>query len=160
VLVADLNAEAAQAVATKIRDAGGTAESTNVDLSDEASVIAAIDLAVSTYGGLDVMHANAADTSVTGQDTDIADVPLEIFDRTIEVNLRGHLLCALTPSPSSSNAAAARSSSPARSPRTSASPNARRTPSVKADSAAWCVTRPGAGASKASAPTPSPQGSS
>ena len=94
VLVADLNAEAAQAVATQIRAAGGTAESTNIDLSDEASVIAAIDLAVSTYGGLDVLHANAADTSVTGQDTDIGDVPLEIFDRTIEVNLRGHLLCA------------------------------------------------------------------
>lgn len=94
VLVADLDAEAAQAVATSIRDAGGTAESTAIDLSDEASVVAAIDLAVSTYGGLDVLHANAADTSVTGQDTDISDVPLEIFDRTIEVNLRGHLLCA------------------------------------------------------------------
>jgi NAD(P)-dependent dehydrogenase (short-subunit alcohol dehydrogenase family) len=94
VLVADLDAAAAQAVAATIREAGGTAESTGIDLSDEASVIAAVDLAVETFGGLDVMHANAADTAVTGQDTNIADVPLEIFDRTIEVNLRGHLLCA------------------------------------------------------------------
>jgi NAD(P)-dependent dehydrogenase (short-subunit alcohol dehydrogenase family) len=94
VLVADLDAAAAAAVATTIREAGGTAESTGIDLSDEASVIAAVDLAVDTFGGLDVMHANAADTSVTGQDTNIADVPLDIFDRTIEVGLRGHLLCA------------------------------------------------------------------
>lgn len=94
VLVADLDAASAEAVAKTIRGAGGTAESTAIDLGKEESVIAAVNLAVETFGGLDVMHANAADTSITGQDTDIADVPLEIFDRTIEIGLRGHLLCA------------------------------------------------------------------
>jgi NAD(P)-dependent dehydrogenase (short-subunit alcohol dehydrogenase family) len=94
VLVADLDPVAAEAVAKSIRDAGGTAESTGIDLANEASIIAAVDLTVSTYGGLDVLQANAAATDVTGQDTDIADVSLDVFDKTIEVGLKGHLLCA------------------------------------------------------------------
>ena len=39
------------------------------------------------------MHANAADMGAIMQDTTVLDVPLEIFDRTIAVNLRGYLLC-------------------------------------------------------------------
>jgi NAD(P)-dependent dehydrogenase (short-subunit alcohol dehydrogenase family) len=94
VLVADLDRAAAEAVAARIRAAGGTAESTGIDLSDEASVIAAVELAVEKFGGLDVVQANAMDTSITGSDSNIVDEPLEVFDRTIEVGLRGHLLCA------------------------------------------------------------------
>lgn len=44
-------------------------------------------------GGIDLMHANAADMGAIMQDTTVLDVPLEIFDRTIAVNLRGYLLC-------------------------------------------------------------------
>jgi NAD(P)-dependent dehydrogenase (short-subunit alcohol dehydrogenase family) len=94
VVVADLNGDAAESVAASIRDAGGTAVATVVDASKESSIAAAIDLTVKTYGGLDALHANAADTSIVGRDSDIESVPLEVFDRTIEVNLRGHLLCA------------------------------------------------------------------
>jgi NAD(P)-dependent dehydrogenase (short-subunit alcohol dehydrogenase family) len=96
VVVADLNGDAAEAVAAGIRTAGGTAIATTVDAADEASIAAAIDLTVATYGGLDALHANAADTSpeTVGRDSDIESLPLEVFDRTIEVNLRGHLLCA------------------------------------------------------------------
>jgi NAD(P)-dependent dehydrogenase (short-subunit alcohol dehydrogenase family) len=96
VVVADLDGDAAAAVATRIQEAGGTAESTVVDLRDEESVAAAIQLTVKAFGGLDVLHANAADLSpeTIGQDSDIESLPLEVFDRTIAVNLRGHLLCA------------------------------------------------------------------
>ena len=96
VVVADLNEAAAAAVVSQIREAGGTAESTSVDLRDEASIKAAVDLTVESFGGLDALHANGADTSpeTVGQDTDIESVPLEVFDRTIAANLRGHLLCA------------------------------------------------------------------
>ena len=34
-----------------------------VDVSDEAEVAAMVALAVDTYGGLDILHANAADLS-------------------------------------------------------------------------------------------------
>ena len=41
------------------------------------------------------MHANAADLSPEniGRESDALTVPLEVFDRTLTVNLRGHLLC-------------------------------------------------------------------
>lgn len=96
VVVADLNEAAAAEVAAGIRDAGGTAESTIVDLRDEESVQAAVNLTVERFGGLDALHANAADTSpdTVGRDSDVESVPLEVFDRTIAANLRGHLLCA------------------------------------------------------------------
>lgn len=96
VVVADLDGDAAAAVAARIQAAGGVAEATVVDLRDEESVAAAVQLAVKAYGGLDVLHANAADLSpeTIGQDSDVESIPLEVFDRTIAVNLRGHLLCA------------------------------------------------------------------
>jgi NAD(P)-dependent dehydrogenase (short-subunit alcohol dehydrogenase family) len=96
VVVADLNEQAAADVAATIRASGGSAESTPIDLRVEQSVVAAIDLAAKAFGGLDVLHANAADLSpdTIGQDSDVESMPLEVFDRTIAVNLRGHVLCA------------------------------------------------------------------
>jgi NAD(P)-dependent dehydrogenase (short-subunit alcohol dehydrogenase family) len=96
VLVADLDEAGAEAAAARINAAGGTARSTRIDLRDEASVIAAVALTVETYGGLDVLHANAADLSpeTIGQDSEVGSLPLEVFDRTLAVALRGHLLCA------------------------------------------------------------------
>jgi NAD(P)-dependent dehydrogenase (short-subunit alcohol dehydrogenase family) len=95
VVVADLNAEAAAQVATQITEDGGTAVSLGVDISDEASVAEMVALAVATYGGLDILHANAADLSAgtLGRDSNALDVDLDAFDRTLAVNLRGHLLC-------------------------------------------------------------------
>ena len=96
VVVADLNGEAAADVAAKITGAGGRAISVAFDISDEASVTALIDAAVDAFGGIDVVHANAADLSpaTIGQDSDVVDISLDILDRTIDVNLRGHVLCA------------------------------------------------------------------
>jgi NAD(P)-dependent dehydrogenase (short-subunit alcohol dehydrogenase family) len=44
------------------------------------------------YNGLDGVHVNAADLVTIGRDTDVVDIDLAVFDRTISVNLRGHLL--------------------------------------------------------------------
>ncbi len=96
VMVADLNADAAAAVADAMRSAGGTADAMPIDLREEESVVAAVQRTVERFGRLDVVHANAADLSpeTIGNDTDAASIPLDAFDRTIAVNLRGHLLCA------------------------------------------------------------------
>ncbi len=96
VMVADLNADQADEVAAAIRSAGGNADSIPIDLRDEDSVVAAVQRTVDRFGSLDVVHANAADLSpeTIGQDSDAASIPLDAFDRTIAVNLRGHLLCA------------------------------------------------------------------
>ncbi|MDB5396093.1 MAG: family oxidoreductase [Rhodospirillales bacterium] len=93
VTVGDINIEAAQAVAGKIAGAGGKATAVKFDASDDASVKALVQAAVEIYGGIDLMHANAADLSLCLTDTDAVDVSLDLFDRTIAVNLRGHLLC-------------------------------------------------------------------
>ena len=50
---------------------------------------------VDAFGGVDLLHANAADMTAAAilSDTDALDVDLAVFDRTITVNLRGFLLC-------------------------------------------------------------------
>ena len=93
VVVGDIAIAAAQAVAAQIAAAGGRAIAVKFDVTDDAAVKALVDTAVETYGGIDLMHANAADLSLCLTDTDAVDVALELFDRTIEVNLRGQLLC-------------------------------------------------------------------
>jgi len=93
VIIGDVNIGAAQALAETIRAGGGTATAVAFDVSDDASVKHLVDTAVETYGGIDCMHANAADLSLCLSDTDAVDLSLDIWDRTMAVNLRGHLLC-------------------------------------------------------------------
>jgi NAD(P)-dependent dehydrogenase (short-subunit alcohol dehydrogenase family) len=92
-VVGDINRDGAEAVAERIRKDGGQAVPAWFDVADDESVRDLVRLAVTTYGGLDFVHVNAADLSLCAGDTDAVDVPLDIFDRTIAVNLRGHLLC-------------------------------------------------------------------
>jgi NAD(P)-dependent dehydrogenase (short-subunit alcohol dehydrogenase family) len=92
-VLGDINVAGIEAVAAEVNAAGGKAVSAHCDIADDASVKALVHLAVKTYGGLNFMHANAADLKVVLSDTTAVDVPLEVFDRTIAVNLRGHLLC-------------------------------------------------------------------
>jgi NAD(P)-dependent dehydrogenase (short-subunit alcohol dehydrogenase family) len=95
VVVGDIVVENAKAVADSILAAGGTAVAAEFDIADDDSVAALVAAAVSEFGGLDLMHANAADLSeaVIMQDSDAVAVDLGVFDRTIAVNLRGFLLC-------------------------------------------------------------------
>ncbi|MDD3765393.1 MAG: SDR family NAD(P)-dependent oxidoreductase [Nevskiales bacterium] len=93
VVVADINAAGAAAVAGTIAAAGGDAVGHPCDIADEASVRRLMHFIGERYGGLDGLHINAADMQALQSDTDALDVSLEIFDRTLAVNLRGHLLC-------------------------------------------------------------------
>ena len=95
VVVGDIVMPNAEAVAAEIRAAAGRAVAAEFDISDDASVAGLVAAAVAEFGGLDLMHANAADLSadVIMRDSDALAVDLDVFDRTIEVNLRGHLLC-------------------------------------------------------------------
>jgi NAD(P)-dependent dehydrogenase (short-subunit alcohol dehydrogenase family) len=93
VVIGDLVAENADAVAARIGAAGGEAIGVQFDQSDDASVAVLIDAAVKHFGGLDFLHANAADMSAILSDTDVLTVPLAVYDRTMAVNQRGYLLC-------------------------------------------------------------------
>jgi NAD(P)-dependent dehydrogenase (short-subunit alcohol dehydrogenase family) len=96
VVVGDLDGSAANAVAAEIARRGGRATAVTVDISDDASVQTLIASALERHGGIDIVHINAADLSphVVGRDSDVVSIPIDVVDRTLEVNARGHLLCA------------------------------------------------------------------
>ena len=93
VAVADINVAAARSVAAGIVADGGKATAMGCDIADDASVAAMVRATVNAYGGLDGIHVNAADMRAIMTDGDALEVSLDIFDRTLAVNLRGHLLC-------------------------------------------------------------------
>lgn len=96
VVVADLNLEGARATADAIIAAGGRAVPVKVDISDESQVEAMTKLAVSEYGRLDVVHANAGATAPEFMlnDTGIADIDPAVFARILAVNVIGTALTA------------------------------------------------------------------
>jgi NAD(P)-dependent dehydrogenase (short-subunit alcohol dehydrogenase family) len=93
VVVGDPRPGAAQHTAQQIVAAGGDAAAQTFDIVDDASVRALVAAAVDRYGGLDGIHVNSADLDAVLHDSDAVEVPLAIVDRTLTVNLRGHLLC-------------------------------------------------------------------
>jgi NAD(P)-dependent dehydrogenase (short-subunit alcohol dehydrogenase family) len=94
VLVADRNAEGADRVAAEIEAAGGRAAAQEAEVSSEDSVRAMIAAAVERFGGLDILHNNAAasDPATMGADLELVDLDVEIWDATLAVNLRGPML--------------------------------------------------------------------
>ncbi|HSZ36713.1 MAG TPA: SDR family oxidoreductase [Acidimicrobiales bacterium] len=94
VLVVDINVEAAEAVAGGIRDAGGVAASFRADVSEESEVEAVIAEVMKRFGRLDVLHNNAAltDSDFLSADTAVTELSLEVWDRTLAVNLSSQML--------------------------------------------------------------------
>jgi NAD(P)-dependent dehydrogenase (short-subunit alcohol dehydrogenase family) len=94
VLVVDIDEAAAESVARGIRDAGAIAESLRADLSEEDDVEAVVAGAVDRFGRLDVLHNNAAltDSEFLSADTAVTELSLEVWDRTLAVNLRSQML--------------------------------------------------------------------
>ncbi|MFU8765176.1 MAG: SDR family NAD(P)-dependent oxidoreductase [Haliea sp.] len=93
VCAADINLEAAQRVADEVRAAGGEAHAVYIDIAEERLVNRAFTEIIAALGGLDGAHVNAADLGVIFEDSDALAEDLAVFDRTLQVNLRGHLLC-------------------------------------------------------------------
>lgn len=94
VIVADVNGEGARGVAESIESDGGRAGSFEVDVSVEGQVAAMVAHAVASFGGVDILHNNAADTraEVIGRDGDVAGMEVGVWDQTLAVNLRGTML--------------------------------------------------------------------
>jgi NAD(P)-dependent dehydrogenase (short-subunit alcohol dehydrogenase family) len=94
VLVADISREAAERVAEEVREAGGRAQAQVADVADEASVAAMVAAALKRFGGVDILHNNAAATGwdVLGGDGEITELDLAIWERSLAVNLRGPFL--------------------------------------------------------------------
>jgi NAD(P)-dependent dehydrogenase (short-subunit alcohol dehydrogenase family) len=91
VLVVDIDAASAQKVAGEI---GPSALPCTADVSDEPSVRRMVQAAVDGFGGVDVLHNNAADSSAAtmGRDGDLLELDAAVWDRAFAVNARGVML--------------------------------------------------------------------
>lgn len=88
VCVADIARDAAQAVAEEIGDgAFGQA----FDAGDLDSIEAMVEATVAKFGRLDILHNNAAYVGADlARDTKVTDIPVELWDRTMAINLRAY----------------------------------------------------------------------
>ncbi|MFC4585001.1 SDR family NAD(P)-dependent oxidoreductase [Sphaerisporangium corydalis] len=89
--VADIRPAAAFQVASAI---GPAAYALTCDVADENSTAAAVAELVEHFGRLDVVHSNAAalGREVFGRDAGLLDLDVEVWDRTMAVNVRGAML--------------------------------------------------------------------
>ncbi len=91
----DSNIKGGEETVKLIKQAGGEAAFVKCDVSKASDVEAAVEKCVSLYGRLDYAFNNAG----IGPDgkrvpvVNIVDCPEEIWDRTIDVNLKGVFLC-------------------------------------------------------------------
>ncbi|MHA6784078.1 SDR family oxidoreductase [Pseudonocardia saturnea] len=90
VVVADLDADGAERVAKELLDLGGGAVAAHVDVTDADLLGAAVALAESEFGRLDVLSCNAglASNPVPAMDSDP-----DQFSRIFDVNVKGVWLC-------------------------------------------------------------------
>jgi meso-butanediol dehydrogenase/(S,S)-butanediol dehydrogenase/diacetyl reductase len=89
IVVADLDADAARAVADAIEAGGGSATWVGVDVTDRAQVLAMVQKAVDTFGELNVIFNNAG----MNRPRSFMDVDEENFDEIVRVNTWGVIVC-------------------------------------------------------------------
>jgi meso-butanediol dehydrogenase/(S,S)-butanediol dehydrogenase/diacetyl reductase len=89
VAIADINAEAAEAVSKEVRDVGRRSIPIVADVSKPEQARAMVDQVVETFGKLDVMVANAG--VVKGMR--FQDVTEEVWDFHMDVNAKGVFFC-------------------------------------------------------------------
>lgn len=89
VAVVDMRQEPAERVAEAIRRDGGKAIAVQADVRDEAAMQRAVAQAVDTFGGLNIVFANAG---INGMQTPIEEMTLEEWRATLDTNLTGTFL--------------------------------------------------------------------
>ena len=92
VLLADLDADAATRVAKEMQAKGHSVSGTGVDVRSRESAGAMAQAAVDAFGGIDILVNNAA-IMVDLPPYGLGNIPVDDWDRVIDVNFRGPLLC-------------------------------------------------------------------
>jgi NAD(P)-dependent dehydrogenase (short-subunit alcohol dehydrogenase family) len=92
VVLGDIVADVATGCAEEIFEAGGKAVGLELDGSEEASIAAAVEVALSRFGGLDGMHANYLQPS-EGDMLDVLGIPMAEWDEVTRGQQRGYMLC-------------------------------------------------------------------
>ncbi len=92
VTLADLDLDRAAALAAELVAAGHQARPQEVDVADAEQAAAMVAETVEAFGGLDVLHNNAAAIGLNRLDQDVVTMDLETWDRVMAVNLTGPML--------------------------------------------------------------------
>jgi NAD(P)-dependent dehydrogenase (short-subunit alcohol dehydrogenase family) len=93
VAIGDVNVTAATATAERITGSGGRAIAVEFDLADAQSVQSLVDRTIEEFGALHGLHNVGADLSDhnLGRDTTILDTDMDVWQRTLDVNLLGYV---------------------------------------------------------------------
>ncbi|MGX1710097.1 SDR family NAD(P)-dependent oxidoreductase [Streptomyces albidoflavus] len=86
VVIADYNAEGAASAAAALRDESVEASAVTVDVTDPASVEAAVRFAQDTYGALHLAVNNAG---IGGESAPTGDYDIDVWNRVVRTNLDG-----------------------------------------------------------------------
>lgn len=86
VVVVDINGGAAEKVAASL---GRASIAVQADVSDEGQVQHYVDAAIARFGRIDLHHLNAG---IFGTFAALPDIPVDDFDRVMNVNVRGQFL--------------------------------------------------------------------
>jgi len=89
VVAVDIAEEALQQVVAELQSQGGKVTASVANIAADADVERMLNTAVSTYGQLDILCNNAG---IMDRMTPAADVPLDLWDRVIAINLTGPFL--------------------------------------------------------------------
>jgi NAD(P)-dependent dehydrogenase (short-subunit alcohol dehydrogenase family) len=94
VVAADIDATGARARARAINAAGHRAMAVEVDITNEAQVQSMIATTLDAFGGLHILHANAAATLVArDNDPPVHEADAAIWTQTMSINVIGTMLC-------------------------------------------------------------------
>ena len=91
IVIAEIDEAAGRRAESEVRSHGGEARFVRTDVTDEASVMAMAEFAVSTYGRIDILYNNAGLS--TSRDGPVTEAPAEEFWSAIRLNLFGTWLC-------------------------------------------------------------------
>ena len=90
IIVTDINATTGQATADLVNAQGGEARFVKMDVTDEASIAAAVAAGVKRFGKIDTLF-NSAGGSLP-EDSPITEVDMAVWDRTMVLDLKGTML--------------------------------------------------------------------
>jgi NAD(P)-dependent dehydrogenase (short-subunit alcohol dehydrogenase family) len=95
IVATDANVQGAEETVRLIRETGGEAIFIRCDVSKERDVEAMVSQAVETFGSLDYAFNNAGigPDGVRVPVVPVAECPVDLWDRTMDVNLKGVFLC-------------------------------------------------------------------
>lgn len=92
VAIADIAAEASEALAASITSGGGQAIALATDVSDESSVAAMVQRVLDRFGRVDVLVNNAGLFAAV-RHSPVTEITVPEWDRVMAVNVRGIFLC-------------------------------------------------------------------